>query len=331
MTAHDLPDGHTYLDQGRHRPLYIDSQRRIQRSRENVLDGSTQVDLHDLDPEGQVTEAQTHDLRIWMSCHLQRNTLRKFPGHRIKYAAYLGIVPDLGKEVETQAALHTTCTTSPLSGITLRNERLNETADLPLLIEPHLAVLPSVDDAGDVWNGDTSLGNVGRCSTHQRHSRQQTSGQRTYDDLPDPWRRNVEDCPLLFTGDRGMQRIYAELILGTESPVLGEHVVQPPDLAHARHEDQNGTRVRRIRCILEAYAFKQPDDEVVGNETFVKEVDSGDRCWRVTLFKGYILLLTGIVVVVFSCRIVFCPITGLVAIELVPPCNRVNGCSCVRS
>ena len=100
---------------------------------------------------------------------------------------------------------------------------------------------------------------------------------RTNDNLPYSWRGNVEDSPLLITRDRRVQRIDTELVLCTESSVLGEHVIQPTDLAHPRHEYQDSTGVGHVGWILEAYALKEPDYKVVRYETFIKEVDSGHR------------------------------------------------------
>ena len=71
------------------------------------------------------------------------------------------IVAEFCEEVETKAILNTTGTSSPLSSIALGNICLDQAAHLSLLIEPHLAMLARIDDAGNVWNGDSSFRNVG--------------------------------------------------------------------------------------------------------------------------------------------------------------------------
>ena len=65
-----------------------------------------------------------------------------------------------GEEVETKAILNTTGTSSPLGSIALSNVRLNQAAHLPLLIEPHLTMFARIDDASDVWNGDSGFRNI---------------------------------------------------------------------------------------------------------------------------------------------------------------------------
>ena len=71
---------------------------------------------------------------------------------------------ELGEEVEAQTALDTSGTSTPLSGVALGDECLNEFAQLSLLVEAHLAMLASVDDASDVRNGYTRLRNVSCCT-----------------------------------------------------------------------------------------------------------------------------------------------------------------------
>lgn len=114
-----------------------------------------------------------------------------------------------------------------------------------------------------------------------------------------------------------MQRVYPELVLSTEGPMLHQHVVQSPDLAHSRHENQDSRRIARIRRILKAYSLKQAEDEIVGDETFVQEIDSRDRLWRVTLLKSHVFLLCLVLVVIFTGRGVFCPLSSLVTVEFI--------------
>lgn len=54
--------------------------------------------------------------------------------------SYLIIVPDFREEMEAQSLLHTTSTTSALSGIALCNECFYQTADLAFLIKPETTV-----------------------------------------------------------------------------------------------------------------------------------------------------------------------------------------------
>ena len=72
------------------------------------------------------------------------------------------IVTQFGEEMETKAILNTTSTPPPLGGVALGNVCLDQSAHLPLLVKPHLAVFSRIDDAGDVRNGDPSFRNVGR-------------------------------------------------------------------------------------------------------------------------------------------------------------------------
>ena len=76
--------------------------------------------------------------------------------------SYLGVVSDLGEEVEAQPTLHTTCTTPPLSGIAPCYERLDKSADLSLLVETHFTMLSGVNDTGNIRDRDARLGDVGR-------------------------------------------------------------------------------------------------------------------------------------------------------------------------
>jgi len=74
------------------------------------------------------------------------------------------IVTQFGEEVETEAILNTTGTSSPLGGVAPGDMGLDQPAHLSLLVKPHLAMFARVDDAGDVWNGDSSLRDVSRFS-----------------------------------------------------------------------------------------------------------------------------------------------------------------------
>jgi len=71
-------------------------------------------------------------------------------------------VTQFGEEVKTKAILNATGTSSSLGSVALGNIGLVQAAHLPLLIEPHLAMLARIYDAGDIWNGDSSFRNVGR-------------------------------------------------------------------------------------------------------------------------------------------------------------------------
>lgn len=152
----------TYLDERRDSSLHVDPERWVQGPREYVLNRGAQIHLHDLDPQGEVAQTETHDLRVRMSGHLSAVCQSRKRCMSKQAITNLRIVPSLGEQVEAETALYTACTPASLSCITLRNERLDEAADLPFLIEPHLTVLSGVDDAGDVWNSDTSLRNVRR-------------------------------------------------------------------------------------------------------------------------------------------------------------------------
>ena len=85
--------------------------------------------------------------------------------------SYLGVVSDLGEEVEAQPTLHTTCTTPPLSSIAPCYERLDKSADLSLLVETHFTMLSGVNDTGNIRDRDARLGDVGRY-TYQKVSKQ---------------------------------------------------------------------------------------------------------------------------------------------------------------
>lgn len=51
----------------------------------------------------------------------------------------LGVMPELGEEVEAQSRLDTTCTTASLGRVALCNERFDQSAYLAFLIEPALS------------------------------------------------------------------------------------------------------------------------------------------------------------------------------------------------
>ena len=68
----------------------------------------------------------------------------------------------LGEEVETKAILNTAGASSPLGRVALGDISLDQSAHLPLLVESHLTMLARINDAGDVWNSDSSLRNVRR-------------------------------------------------------------------------------------------------------------------------------------------------------------------------
>lgn len=57
------------------------------------------------------------------------------------------VVPLLREEVKADAFLDSTSSTPTLSCVGLGDERLDEATDLPLLVEPHLAMLSGIDDA----------------------------------------------------------------------------------------------------------------------------------------------------------------------------------------
>ena len=147
-----------HLDEHRHRALDVDRLRRVERLQEDLLDGVPELDLHDLDAQREVGEAEAHHLGQGVIGHL--------------------VVAELGKEVEAEAALDTAGATAALRGVALGDEGFDEAADLALLVEsgrgvsagrglrggdrPHLAMLAGVDNTSDIRDSDTSLSDVGR-------------------------------------------------------------------------------------------------------------------------------------------------------------------------
>ena len=114
----------------------------------------SQLDLHDLDLQSKGREAQAH--HFWK--RVIRHLTKLHKGQALRSAlqgkdTYLGIMSHLGEKKETEAALYMTC-------IALRDERLGESTDLPLLVKPHLPALPSVDHVGDIRDGDTCFSDI---------------------------------------------------------------------------------------------------------------------------------------------------------------------------
>lgn len=70
-------------------------------------------------------------------------------------------MPQFGEQMETNSLLHTSGTSPSLSCIASSDKGLYEAADLPFLVESHFAVLSGVDNAGDIGNGNSRLGDVG--------------------------------------------------------------------------------------------------------------------------------------------------------------------------
>ena len=81
---------------------------------------------------------------------------------RVVRGAHDRIMTQFGEEVETKAILNTTGTPSPLGRVALGDIGLDQSADLSLLIEPHLAMLARINDTGDIRNSDSGLRNVRR-------------------------------------------------------------------------------------------------------------------------------------------------------------------------
>ena len=149
------------------------------------------------------------------------------------------VVTEFGEEVETEAILNTTRTSSPLGSVALGNIGLDQAAHLSLLVEPHLTMFARINDAGDVWNCDSSFRNVGRFCQRSVHLKNHSDRHRTYHNLMNAPSRNIKDGILAFGRDRGVKRVDNELVLGSESPMLGQHVVHTADFAHSRHENED--------------------------------------------------------------------------------------------
>lgn len=169
----------------------VQGEGRVQRLGQDLLDRSTHLDLEDLDAQGKVLKRQTQHL-----------------GQRV--VLHLRLVPELGEEVERQPFLHSTCTSTTLSCVTLGDPGLDKLGDLPFLVEsgsegaeivavslratselqpteedaPHLTVFTGVNDADTVRDSDSRLSDVGRD-----------------DDLAHPGRGSVEDGTLTLGGD----------------------------------------------------------------------------------------------------------------------------------
>lgn len=170
--------------------LNVERKRRVQSLGQHILDGRTDLDLEDFNPEGEVLEGQPKHL--WEGVVL-----------------HLGFVPKLSEEMKRESFLDSTSSSSPLSSVTLGDPGLDELGNLTLLVEPegmrsqlrsregtkkdgnvpHLSMLSAVDYADDVGDGDSRLGDVGRD-----------------DDLADSRRRVVEDGGLTLGRDTGRKQ-----------------------------------------------------------------------------------------------------------------------------
>ena len=168
-----------------------------------------------------------------------------------------------GEEVKTKAILNTAGAPSPLGSVALGDVGLDQSAQLPLLIEPHLAMFARINDAGDVRNGDSSLRNVSRFCQRSVQLKSNFSSHNTYHDLANASPRHVKNSPLVFARDRGVQGVDDELGLGSESPVFGQHVVHTANFAHSGHENEDCGRVSSKKAVFETNALQQAKDKVV--------------------------------------------------------------------
>jgi len=102
----------------------------------------------------------------------------------------------------------------------------------------------------------------------------------------------------MVTGEHRVQRIYFELV-ATKGWVLVEDVVQTTYLCQTRHEYQNRTRIGCIGWVVETYSLQEADDEIIGDQPLIEDVD-GSRCLRRVSFLKFDVLLNSIVIVVVS-------------------------------
>ena len=66
-----------------------------------------------------------------------------------------------------------------------------------------------------------------------------------------------------------MKRVDNELGFGSESPMLGQHVVHATNFAHPGHENEDRGRMSCKEIIFETNALQQTKDQVVWNLALV--------------------------------------------------------------
>lgn len=118
---------------------------------------------------------------------------------------------DLCEQMETKAVLDAARAATALSSIALRDKCFDQSAKLPFLVEtaqtsevginnsnklylPHFLVLPGVNDASDVRNGDTLNQPLDDCLWPIKHRADYTSFRdvRSDNDLTNPARGNIK-------------------------------------------------------------------------------------------------------------------------------------------
>ena len=60
-----------------------------------------------------------------------------------------------------------------------------------------------------------------------------------------------------------MKRVDDELGLGSEPPMLSQHVIHTANFTHPGHENEDCGRVSRKEIIFETNALQQAEDQVV--------------------------------------------------------------------
>jgi len=67
--------------------------------------------------------------------------------------------------------------------------------------------------------------------------------------------------------------------------VIHQKVVHATDLGQARHENEDGRRIRQMRRIFETYSFQKSQNEIIWNQTLVQKVDCCGGGWGVSFLK----------------------------------------------
>ena len=114
-----------------------------------------------------------------------------------------------------------------------------------------------------------------------------------------------------------MQRVDDEVV-APEHSMLRQHIVEAAYLVDARHEDQNGGRVRLQLVVLEADALEEANNQVVRNEPIVEKIDRIRRTLRVLLFEadlGVLGRVGRIVLVLIADAELFGPVDLVLALE----------------
>jgi len=140
-----------------------------------------------------------------------------------------------------------------------------------------------IDDSSDIWDSDTSLGDITVSNVRQYQRSKVRSGEtgnsRRDDDLADSRARDVEYETLTFVWDGRVKREDKELICA-ESEMSFESIGQSPDWFEWGEEDEDSARERNEVLVVETNLFEKHDDKIVIDRVVIHTVESDARLFR---------------------------------------------------